>query len=161
MDLPALRWRSAFVNLDELDLKIVEILRSSPRASNRYVARLTGVSALTAANRIGKLIQRGDIQIVGRRNLPMLGYDITAHVDVYVRVGRAAEVARNLAALPRTSVVDIVAGPPHIVAVFLAKGTSDVLSVLENDIGTIGGIERIEVTVTTDTIKLLSGYRRV
>jgi DNA-binding Lrp family transcriptional regulator len=95
MGLAAPGGRSAAVKLDELDLKIVEILRFSPRASNRYVARQTGVSDLTAANRIRGLIQRGDIQIVGRSNLPMLGYDITAHVDVYVRAGRVPEVARD------------------------------------------------------------------
>jgi DNA-binding Lrp family transcriptional regulator len=148
------------VNLDDLDLKIVEILRSSPRASNRHVARLAGVSDLTAAKRIRQLIQRGDIKVVGRRNLSLLQYDTTAHVDVYVRAGRVAEVARHLAALPRVNVVDIVTGPAHIMAVFLAKGSTDVLAVLENDIGSIEGIERLEVTVTTDTIKLLSGYTR-
>jgi DNA-binding Lrp family transcriptional regulator len=161
MNHSAPRWRSAFVNLDKLDLKIVEILRSSPRASNRYVARLTGVSELTAANRIRKLIHRGDIQVVSRPNLPMFGYEITVHVDIYVRAGRVAEVARSLAAQPRVSVVDIVAGPPHIVAVFPAKGIADLQSVLEKDIGTIDGIERLEVTVTTDTIKLLLGQRSV
>jgi DNA-binding Lrp family transcriptional regulator len=89
----------------------------------------------------------------------MLGYDLTAHVDVYVRVGCVAEVARALASQPRVNVVDIVSGPSHIVAVFLAKGITDLQLVLENDIGTIEGIERLEVTVTTDTIKLLSDTR--
>jgi DNA-binding Lrp family transcriptional regulator len=161
MSRPAPCWRTGRVNLDELDLKIVEILRSSPKASNRHVARLAGVSDLTAANRIRRLIQRGDINIVGRSNLNLLGFDTTAHVDVYVRAGWVGEVARNLVALPRVNVVDIVAGPPHIMVVFLAKESTDVLAVLENDIGTIDGIERLEVTVTTDTIKLLSGYARV
>jgi DNA-binding Lrp family transcriptional regulator len=149
------------VNLDDLDLKIVEILRSSPRASNRHIARVAGVTELTAGNRIRMLIQRGDIQGVGRSNLSVFGYDVTVHVDVYVRAGRVAEVAQSLVALSRVSVVDIVAGPPHIMAVFLAKGSADILSVLETDIGAVDGIERLEVTITTDTIKLLQGYMRV
>jgi DNA-binding Lrp family transcriptional regulator len=148
------------VILDDLDLKIVGILRASPRASNRHVARLAGVSDLTAANRIRQLIRRGDVKIVGRSDLTLLGYDVTAHVDIFVRAGRVNEVAQSLAGLPRINVVDIVAGDPHIMAVFLAKGTSDALAVLEKDIGPIDGIERFEVTITTDTIKLISAYTR-
>jgi DNA-binding Lrp family transcriptional regulator len=140
--------------VDNIDLKIVEILRSHPRATNRTIAQLLGLSEMATGKRVRRLFERGDIRLIGKSDPLALGYKLTAHIDVYVQPGQIESVARLLAAGPSIEVVEIVAGPPHIILVFQARTSAELMSILEREIIGIEGIERTEVHLSAETIKM-------
>jgi DNA-binding Lrp family transcriptional regulator len=144
--------------LDSLDLHIVELLRASPRASSRSIARATNVSELTAGNRIRTLMERGDIKVVGHGDMAALGYDIAVHVNIQPAAGRVKEVTFALTQLSRVQVVDIVTAPPHILAAFVARNKPEILDIIENDIGQVDGIESMETIVCLEIIKQTTNY---
>jgi DNA-binding Lrp family transcriptional regulator len=140
--------------VDNVDLKIVEILRSRPRATNRTIAQLLGLTEMATGKRVRRLFERGDIRLVGKSNPLALGYKLTAHVDVYAQSGQIENVARLLAAGPSIDVVEIVAGPPHIMLVFQARTSAELMSILEREVIGIEGVDRTEVHLSAETIKM-------
>jgi DNA-binding Lrp family transcriptional regulator len=147
------------MTLDALDLNIVEVLRATPRASNRMIAESVGASEMTVGTRVRRLVDSGDIAIIGRSDLAMLGFGLIAHVDIHVAPGKIASVAACLAQSDQISVVDVVAGAAPVMVVFQARSEEDILRVIETDIAPVEGVERVELTVAVETVKLVSGHK--
>lgn len=140
-------------NVDTMDLRIVETLRHDPRSTNRGIAAEIGISEASVGVRIRRLVDDGDIQIVGYQNLAHLGYDKTIHVDCFVEPGRTEEVARALSRSQRLDVVVILCGTPQIMVVFLARDNIDALEVIYSEIESVDGIIRVESNVASTAVK--------
>ncbi|MEC3909503.1 Lrp/AsnC family transcriptional regulator [Sphingobium sp. CR2-8] len=141
------------------DLKIVEMLRHSPRASHRAIATAVGLSEAMVGNRIRRLTDTGDIRVIGQRSAIPLGFDIVAHMDVTVVAGQIDTVARALAANRRFGVVDIVSGPAHLMVVALARNNGEIISLIENHLTCADGIQRVEINASGRTVSMLGQER--
>jgi Lrp/AsnC family transcriptional regulator for asnA, asnC and gidA len=143
-------------DLDTVDLRIVETLRHDPRSTNRAIAGQVGISEASVGVRIRRLVEDGDIQIVGYQNLAHLGYDKTIHVDCFVEPGRTEEVAKALSRSLRLDVVVILCGTPQIMVVFLARDDVDALEVIFSEIESVDGIARLETNVASTASKAIN-----
>ena len=144
--------------MDALDLRIVEMLRREPRAANRELADVLGVSEVTVGNRIRSLADRRLVRVTAQEDIWALGYEFIALVDVFVS-GRPAEaIAKDLAALEQTGSVDITMTSPEIIAQVFARDRDDLLRVLETQVAPIEGVAALESLLVLEAIKYRTDF---
>ena len=104
--------------LDELDHRIIEIVRHNARIPNVTLAEAMGIAPSTAHVRLRSLVERGAITgFVASIDQRMLGLPLQAIVGVTLRPGARQE------SITRFS--DDVRGLPQVVQVFFLGGGDD------------------------------------
>jgi DNA-binding Lrp family transcriptional regulator len=154
MRLPLNRPRT----LDDLDRKIIERFQKDPRVSNKSLALEFAVAETTIASRIRALQENGLMRVVALRDFHALGYDLLAHIDVFVEGRAALEVAEELAELEEVAMVATCAGSPQIIIQINAKSRQELAKVIADRLAGIRGIRAIESSITLDIIKLNSRH---
>ncbi len=102
--------------LDELDLKILEILSKDGRENKTSIAKTLEKSPNTIKKRTEDLKKNGVIKSYGIQiDFEKLGYDIIAIIEMTIEKGKMVEVERNIAQ------------DPHIFAVYDITGEYDAL----------------------------------
>ena len=97
--------------MDDLDLKILNILIDNSKQSFRKIASRLGVSAATVLNRIGRMEKEGVIKKYSAMlDYEKLGYDISAIIDVRVSKGKLFEVEGRIAHHPNVQAVFDITG---------------------------------------------------
>ncbi|MGC9009264.1 MAG: Lrp/AsnC family transcriptional regulator [Sulfolobales archaeon] len=113
-------------SLDELDLRILEILRENARISIRDIARLLRRAPSTVAERIKKLEKKGFI--IGYTALidsSKLGYRLNALTLLQVEGGYIEEVEKLLASEPNVRAVYDITGEYDIAIVSTFRDTEE------------------------------------
>jgi len=143
---------------DPLEERIIDLLRRDPRAANRDMAEVLGVSEVTVANRIRSLADRNLVRVTAQEDIWAIGYDLVVLVDVFVR-GRTAEaVATDLARLEQVGSVSITMTSPELIVQIFARDRADLLHVIEDELARIEGVSAVESLVVLETIKFRSDY---
>ena len=87
--------------LDEYDIKILRELQRDARISYRELARKVGLSTTAVISRVKALEESGVIEgYTAIINPELIGYDITAIIEVVVSRGYLVEVEREIASDP-------------------------------------------------------------
>lgn len=86
------------MEIDEKDVKILQLLQADSRQSARQLAFRLGVSTVTMLSRIKKLENTKLIQGYSvRLDHEMLGYDITAVIEIKTSDGKMLEIENKIA----------------------------------------------------------------
>lgn len=80
-------------DVDELDLRVIELLRQDGRATNQALAQKLGVAAATVSARIRRLAQIRAMKVVAVTDFAALGYGVVLAIGVHVQ-GRACRGRR-------------------------------------------------------------------
>lgn len=97
------------VDLDSLDLKILEEMRSNGRLPASHFARELGISETYACKRLQRLLDRKITRITAFANPLALGYRVVALTGVQVSPAKLRTVGDRLRAIPNVKL----AGCPH------------------------------------------------
>jgi Lrp/AsnC family transcriptional regulator for asnA, asnC and gidA len=144
--------------LDDLDRKIIARFQAEPRVGNKSLAQEFGVAETTIASRIRALQESGVLRIVALRDIHAQGYELLAHIDVYIEGRSASEVAADLAGLSEVAMVAVCAGSPQIIIQVNAKSRQDLAMVITSRLAAIPGIRAIESSITLDILKMQSRH---
>lgn len=140
--------------MDELDLKILELLSSDSRLSFREVAKNLGVSHANVAARIKKLeedkIIRGYTVILDPEYTNM--YPLCIRISAKTGVDLSF-IGRKIADLDKVYVVLRVSGDCDLLVLGMCKNRREALDLI-SEISGIPGIEKVESHVVLETIKL-------
>jgi DNA-binding Lrp family transcriptional regulator len=139
--------------IDELDRKIIEMLRDDGRAPNKQLAAKLGVSETTIALRIRSLRERKVMLVTLQRDFYTQGFDLQCLGDVYVHERQVEAVARDLADLSNVTIVTMNFGSPEIFIAFNARDRSDVVSIIDQQLARVRGIDRVETYIALDIRK--------
>ena len=142
--------------LDDLDRKIIARFQAEPRVSNKSLAREFSVAETTVASRIRALQESGVLRIVALRDIHAQGYELLAHIDVFIEGRGALEVAADLARLSEVAMVAVCTGSPQIIIQVNAKTREDLATVITSRLAAIPGIRAIESSIALDIIKMQS-----
>jgi DNA-binding Lrp family transcriptional regulator len=130
------------VTIDELDARLIAVLRAHPRVGLLEVARQLGVARGTVQARLAKLEARGVIVSHGPEVDPeAMGYAISAFVFVELSQGRLAEAAATLRGIPEVLEADAISGAQDLVCRVVARNTEH-LQQLVNDLLATPAIRR-------------------
>ncbi len=112
------------MTIDQLDARLIEVLRENPRIGLLEVARQLQVARGTVQARLAKLEARGIITGHGPEVDPTaLGYTITAFVFIELAQGRLAEAVAVMDAMPEVLEADAISGPQDVICRLVARDT--------------------------------------
>jgi DNA-binding Lrp family transcriptional regulator len=128
--------------VDDLDQRLIALLRADGRASMSKVASSLNVSRGTAQNRLDRLIEAGVI----------LGFTARVRQDLDDRMVRAL-MTIQLAGKTTAAIVMRLRGVPEVRALHTTNGTWDLIA--EIGVDTLPDLDRVLVT-----IRAIDGIRR-
>ena len=140
--------------IDELDLRILNILQADGKVSNAEIARKVGKAPSAVLERVRKLRRHGIIKgfecIVDHK---ILGRGLTAFTSIRVEEGvGATEVGENLAKLPEVLEVHYTAGRDSYLVKVRVEDT-EALQVTLAKFGTIAAVRDTNSTIVLTTVK--------
>lgn len=138
---------------EETDVKILKVLLSEAKLSNRQIAKRVGVSVNTVISRIRKMEEK---KIIKRYTVVLdherLGYDLTAITEITVSEGRLLEMEEEIAKIPNVCAVYDVTG--LIDAIVVAKFRNrEQLSKFTKGLLSLPFIERTNTHLVLTTVK--------
>lgn len=140
--------------MDDLDRRLIALLRENARMPIATVAKRLGVSRGTAQNRLDKLLERGDILgfSVRLRNEEEAGARVRAISLIHEQSRNSSAVIRALRQIPEAKAVYTSNGRWDVVVEMAAED----LAALD---GAISQIRRIEGVIKTETLILLTACK--
>ena len=136
--------------VDDLDNQIIEILSLDGRMSNASIARNLGVSEGTIRRRLNILKDEGIINVKVVLNPNYLASETEAIIGIQVDLSLIREVVLKLNGINEIRWVNITSGSFDIFVNVSTKSLSDLLMLLQNKIGKIDGVKKIETFTTLD-----------
>ena len=123
--------------IDQLDGRLLLMLRENPRIGVIEVARRLGVARGTVQARLSKLEQRGVVIGYGPEVDPgAMGYAISAFVFIELNQGRLAEAVELLDAVPEVLEADAISGPQDLVCRVAARDTEHLQDIVNRLLAT-------------------------
>ena len=132
------------VELDDVDRRIMRLLRRDGRMTYAHIARTAGISEPTVRKRVDRLLHAGAIYIVARVNPAPIGFPIDAVIGVRVARGRVMQVGRELAQMENIAYVSYLAGSFDIMIEAFLPDTEGLFKFLNEDLEKIDGITYTE-----------------
>jgi DNA-binding Lrp family transcriptional regulator len=138
--------------MDDLDRKLLALLRTDARASASKLAAALKVSRGTVQNRIHRMLARGTIQ----------GFTVRARPDVEAERIRAV-MCIEIKGERSGAVVKALRGFPEVAAIHTTNGRWDLVAELDTESlsafsRTLDEVRRIEGIAATETNLLLSSH---
>lgn len=141
--------------MDDIDLRILELLRDDARIANAAIARDVGLAASAVFQRIRKLEDQGVIRGYHAELDPAaLDQGLLAFVTVQTGEGaRAKETAAMLAGIPEVLEVHRVVGEDCFFLKARVKDTSGLGALLDEKIQTLAPVASTRTTIVLSTAK--------
>lgn len=119
--------------LDELDVRIVELLAEDPRVSAVDAAASLGVARATYQSRLDRLTSSGAISLVPSVQPAAAGYVVTAFISAEIRQSsREHGVIDHLSAIPEVIEVHTVTGGSDLLIRAVATSNTHLQQVLDS-----------------------------
>ena len=139
--------------LDELDWKIVDILRVDGRMSNREIGRRLQVSEGTVRGRLKRMRQAGVVRITAVTDVRAIGKNVWGSIGIRVDRERIYEVAKALEEIDELSFVAVTLGLYDLIAFVVADSREQLLEILTERIRGIPGVRRTETAEALEVLK--------
>jgi DNA-binding Lrp family transcriptional regulator len=140
-------------DLDDLDRRLIDLLSTDARVSNRKIAAELGVTEGTIRGRIKRLQQDNLIRFTAITNASYVGTPRLVLIGIETDQDKVREVARKIADLPQINAVLITLGRFHILAIGLFDDLDQIWNVANNELLALPGVRRVETTITVRTLK--------
>ena len=133
--------------MDLLDTQLIELLMKDANVSSNYLANQLDVSSSTVRRRMQNLLEKGMIRITATPSLEKVGLPVTAFISLEVSHEKIKSVLKALSAYPHAAWVGATSGLFNVRTVWWVSSTEELYYILESEIGTIDGINRIETSI--------------
>jgi DNA-binding Lrp family transcriptional regulator len=111
-------------SIDDLDARLLTLLREEPRLGLMEASRRLGVARGTVQARLAKLEERGVVKGFGPEVDPgRMGYPVLAFVFLQIAQGRLAEAVSVLGAGPEVLEATATSGPSDLLCRVVARDT--------------------------------------
>ena len=138
---------------DDLDNQIIEILGSDGRMSNAGIARNLEVSEGTVRRRLNIMKEQGIIDVKVVLNPAYSDVESEAIIGIQVSLPAIRQVEFELNQIEEIRWINITSGSFDIFINVAAKSLSHLLALLQNKIGNIEGVDRVETFTTLEVSK--------
>jgi len=139
--------------LDEIDERIVALLKKNGRATNQQIAQNLKIAAATVSARIRRLEQTRAVRVVAVTDFAALGYKALLALGIEVQ-GRAAEdVGIDLAKLDEVFSVHLVTGARDIEVLVALRDLDDLRDFLLEELMRVPGIRSVSTGIAADVVK--------
>ncbi len=120
------------LELDEIDIELIRLMRTRPKTPVAELARLANVARGTAQARIQRLESSGVIRGYGPDVDPAaIGYEVLAFATLEIAQGHDDEIAHHLAGIPEVLEVHAVTGTGDLMCRVVARTNEHLHQVLQ------------------------------
>ena len=139
--------------MDDKDIEILKHLSVDGRQSARQLSYRLGVSTVTILSRIKKLEEQNIIQGYSvRLNHELLGFEITAIIEIKTNKGKMLEIENEIAKFDSTIAVYDITGDADMVIIAKFK-TRELLSDFVKKVSALPNVENTLTHLVLNTIK--------
>ena len=139
--------------MDDKDIEILKHLSVDGRQSARQLSHRLGVSTVTILSRIKKLEEQNIIQGYSVRiNHELLGFEITAIIEIKTNKGKMLEIENEIAKFDSTIAVYDITGDADMVVIAKFK-TRELLSDFVKKVSALPNVENTLTHLVLNTIK--------
>jgi len=128
------------VEMDELDRRIMQVLRRDARRSYASIARAIGVSEPTVRNRVTRLLNGGAVLPWARVNPAAIGFPVDAMLGIRVKQGCSKQVGAKLAEMDNVAYVAYTTGSFDILIEAHLSDNEGLFKFLNEDLEHVEGI---------------------
>jgi len=138
--------------IDNTDLKILEILMQDAKRPYTEVAKKVNVSQGTVHVRMNKMEEAGILEKTTLRiNYARLGYDITAFIGIYLEKSALYDmVLSKLRSIPEITNIHYTTGNYSMFVKIHCRDTNHLKEVLHDKMQQVEGIERTETMISLE-----------
>jgi Lrp/AsnC family transcriptional regulator for asnA, asnC and gidA len=140
------------VELDEIDTRIIDLLRLDGRLAYRAIARELDLTEATVRARIRRLEDSDTMRVVAVTDIRAAGYDMLLAIGVQVENRAPREVATDLAAFPEVFSVNAVVGTYDVEILVVAENPDSLAQLLER-LAALPGVRRLTPALAVDVLK--------
>ncbi|MBS1267716.1 MAG: putative HTH-type transcriptional regulator [Nitrosopumilus sp.] len=141
------------MKMDEKDIQILKHLLTDSRQSARKLSLRMGVSTVTMISRMKKLEQEKIIEGYSvRLNHELLGYDITAIIEITTNQGKMLEIENEISKKENVIAVYDITGNADTIVIAKFKDRKD-LSDFVKKLSAMPNIENTITNIVLNTIK--------
>lgn len=144
--------------IDAIDRRIIALLQLDGRTSNVDIARAVGIAEATVRKRMERLLSEGTIRVVAIPALDRLGLEVETVIMLKVDLGRANQVAEQLAAMKEVRSVKYTTGEYDIILEAAFPSDDDLLRFLTSRLAQINGIRATATSHVLRGIKQASDW---
>ncbi|WP_454560018.1 Lrp/AsnC family transcriptional regulator [Parapedomonas caeni] len=138
---------------DDVDRRIVEILKRNGRATNQQIARRLSLAPATVSARIRRMEQANALRVVAVSDFNAYGYEALMAIAVEVQGRPAEDVAADLSALPEVFGAHLVTGRYEIELLVALQSMDDLPRFLLEAVSAIPGIRNLSPAIAVDVVK--------
>jgi Lrp/AsnC family transcriptional regulator for asnA, asnC and gidA len=138
--------------VDNVDLKILEILRDDAKKPFTEVARKVHVSQGTVHVRMNKMEEAGIVEkTTVKINYAKLGFDITAFIGIFLEKSALYDkVVARLKEIPEITSIHYTTGNYSMFVKIHCRDTNHLKEVLHDKMQQVDGIERTETMISLE-----------
>lgn len=141
------------MELDDLDRKVLSLLRTDGRMANREIAARLDIGESTIRTRLRRIAHEGAARVVAVADFSVFAFDFMMLIGVDVQGRPVERVAADLAQIPAILSCNIVVGPHDIQLIAAVENRSAAAALVRGAIASIAGVHRLSVGVLTDILK--------
>ncbi|MCP3735889.1 Lrp/AsnC family transcriptional regulator [Sphingomonas sp. RP10(2022)] len=139
--------------LDDLDTKLIELLRVNGRATNQELADRLSVTAATVSTRLRRMEDAHVMRVVAVTDFSAHNYNVLIALGVKVQGRDVRQVGRDLAKLPEVLSVNIMNGPHELELLVGLHDFGEINTLLLEHIAAIHGVTHISPGIAADIVK--------
>lgn len=144
---------SSALELDDIDVQIITLLRKDGRMPFRALAKDIGVTETTARARVRRLEDSDTMRVVAVTDYAAVGYNMMLGLGVQVEGRPADQVAEELASHPEVFSVCRVVGTLDIEILVVSRDQDMLNELLSERLAKVVGVRRILPSLALDVLK--------
>ena len=141
------------IDLDEIDEKMLLLLRDNARQSHQELASELGIGSSVARRKLDRLISEGCLRPVTFVDPALLGYEVESFIWLHVNFSELEETAHVLSRLPGVRYLSATAGFSDLVAETVLRSQEDLYLFQTEVLGSLPGIREAEMAIELSTVK--------
>ena len=141
------------IELDEIDERIIALLRADGRMPYRTIARETGVTENTVRARVRRLEESNTMRVVAVTDIEAAGYGMLLAIGVQVDNRSPESVALELAAIPEVFSVNVVVGAHDLEILVVARDQESLDEMIHQQLAVMPGVRRLTPALALDVLK--------
>lgn len=144
--------------IDDIDYKLISLLRKDGRMSTRELAAALRLTEATVRARLRRLEDTQTMRVVAMTDYRLAGFNLIASIGVEVKGRAAAEVAADIALLPQVLDVQIAIGTTDIEISVAATDRDELAHLLNERLARLPGVSRLHAGMALDVFKFQWGW---
>lgn len=144
--------------MDDLDLKIINLLQRDGRKPNLEVARELGTSESTVRRRIDHLVKSKVVQFTALTDPHKLGFTFWVLLGIEADLDKIEAIAKRIAAFPEVFFLGITTGEYDLLLAAVFRSNDELYRFVTERLGKIKGIRRTFMSNVLRLVKRTFAY---